>query len=227
MDNNWLLVLIPRPTNLIVPTMINISKQLSEMGWIKKYMDMTFIGTASSDIPLKNALDRTKFLSCVEYAMKRTMYQEDINNKFKIVEEVNPIVSEAGMGLMLKSTFMKHLAVAMGFTPHDAFFLLMATPVTGKRWEPQEVRAAGRLFEDPEDGKFHCNMNPSQWTIGIFNKTQPEILHAVIDLEMIVPAVYIRLEAERLAAEAKAAQQRQVRIEEINTNKQSLLEENM
>lgn len=225
MDNNWLLVLVPRPTNLILPTIIGISKQLSELGWIKKYMDMTFIGTASSDMPLKNALDKNKFLACIEYAMRRSINHES-DVKFRIIEEVNPIVSEAGMGLMLKSTFMKHLAVAMGFTPHDAFFLLMATPSSGKRWEPQEVRMAGRMFEDPEDGKFHCNMNPSQWSIGIFNKTQPEILHAVIDLEMIVPAVYIKIEAERLAVEAKAAQELQ-KLENETKNRQDLLDENI
>jgi hypothetical protein len=227
MDNNWLLVLIPRPTNLILPTIIGISKQITALGWNKKYMDMTFIGTASSDIPLKNALDKNKFLPCIEYAMKRSMNYDDPNIKFKIVEEISPIVSEAGMGLMLKSTFMKHLAVAMGFTPHDAFFLLMAAPATGKRWEANEVRTAGRLFENPEDGKFHCNMNPSQWSIGIFNKKQPEILHAVIDLEMIVPAMYIRLEAERIAAETQASQQSTVQIEEEPLNKQALLEENI
>ena len=200
MDNNWMLVLYPRTSNMIVPALVKYNKQLQELGWVKKYMDYTFIGTASTDTPLKNMLNRERLLIALEYAMRKTINPSE-QISFKVVEQVTPMVADVGLGLIIQSTFMKHLASALGFTVNDIFFMIMATPNPGSRWGAGDVRTGTRLFEDPEDGKFHCNINPSQWNLGVFNKSQSEILHAVIDLEAILPGVFAKIEIERLKLE--------------------------
>jgi hypothetical protein len=200
MDNNWMMVMMPRTCNMINGTLGKIHKQLVDLGWIKKYMDMTFIGTSSSDVCLGNILNKERLMSAIEYAMKNSMdHSQDI--KFRIVEEVTPMISEAGMGLIIHSTFMKHLAITLGFTPNDAFFMVLAAPAPPKRWGAEEVKIGTRIFEDPEDGKFHCNLNPSQWVMGVFNKSQPEIMHAYVEFEMIIPVIYLKLELGRLGLE--------------------------
>jgi hypothetical protein len=205
MDNNWLMVMMPRSCNLINSTLMRIHKQLSELGWIKKYMDMTFIGTSSSSNCVSNILNKERFLSSVEYAMRNSMdHSRDV--KFHIVEGVTPMVSEAGMGLIVHSEFMKHLAISLGFTPNDAFFMVMAAPAPPKRWGAEEVKIGSRIFEDPEDGKFHCNLNPSQWVMAVFNKSQPEIMHAYVEFEMIIPMIYLKVELERLGLEKDVEQ---------------------
>jgi hypothetical protein len=170
------------------------------LGWVKKYLDMTFVGTSSSDAPLRNILDKNRLMASVEYSMRKSLdHSREV--KFRIVEEVTPMISEAGMGLIVHSPFMKHLAVSLGFTPQDAFFMVLAAPTPGKRWGPEEIKVGTRIFEDPEDGQFHCNLNPSQWVMGVFNKSQPEIMHAVVEFDMIVPIVYLKVELERLGKE--------------------------
>jgi len=200
MDNNWMMVLMPRSCNLINSTLGKIHKQLVELGWIKKYMDMTFIGTSSSDASLANILNKERFMKSVEYAMRKSL-DHSLDVKFRLVEEVTPMISEAGMGLIIHSNFMKHLAISLGFTPNDAFFMVLAAPAPPKRWGEEQVKMGTRIFEDPEDGKFHCNLNPSQWVMGVFNKSQPEIMHAYVEFEMIIPVVYLKVELERLGLE--------------------------
>lgn len=216
MDNNWMLVLMPRACNMIVPTIMKLNKQLMELGWVKKYMDMTFIGTASSDTPLHNMLDKTRLMKSMEYAMRKSMdYSQEL--KFRVVEEVTPMISEVGMGIIIHSNFMKHLAISLGFTPQDAFFMVLAAPPLPKKWGQEEVRIGTRMFEDPEDGKFHCNLNPSQWVMGVFNKAQPEIMHAVVELDMIIPMLYLKLEMERIGQEKEREEKERtkVKIEEV------------
>jgi len=203
MDNNWLLVLYPRTSNMIVPSLVKYNKQLQELGWVKKYMDYTFIGTASTDTPLKNMLNRDRLLIALEYAMRKTINPAE-QISFRVVEQVTPMVAEVGMGLIIQSSFMKHLASALGFTVNDIFFMIMASPNPGSIWGAGEVRTGTRLFEDPDDGKFHCNLNPSQWNLAVFNKSQSEILHAVIDLEAVLPGVFAKIEIERFNLEKEA-----------------------
>jgi hypothetical protein len=198
MESNWLFVLLPRTSNVITESILKYNKKLRDLGWVNKYMDFTFIGTASSDNPLKNMLDKDRLLMAVEYAMKNSINREE-EIPFKVVEKVSPMVAEVGMGLVVQSSFLRHLAVALGFTPNDMFFMILATPKPGSIWTEGEVRTGVRVFEDPDDGNFHCNMHPSQWSVAVFNKSQPEILHATVDLESIVPPVYTKIEIERLA----------------------------
>jgi hypothetical protein len=197
--------MMPRSCNMINTTLLKIHKQLVDLGWIKKYMDMTFIGTSSSDNCLANILNKERLMSSIEYAMRNSM-DHSLDIKFRIVEEVTPMVSEAGMGLILHSNFMKHLAISLGFTPNDAFFMVMAAPAPPKRWGAEEVKIGSRIFEDPEDGKFRCNLNPSQWVMGVFNKSQPEIMHAYVEFEMIIPMIYLKVELERLGLEKEVEQ---------------------
>lgn len=206
MDNNWMMVMMPRSCNMINSTLGKIHKQLVDLGWIRKYMDMTFIGTASSDACVANILDKDRLMHSIEYAMRNSM-DHSLDIKFRIVEEVTPMISEAGMGLILHSTFMKHLAISLGFTPNDAFFMVLAAPPPPKRWGPEEVKMGTRIFEDPEDGKFHCNLNPSQWVMGVFNKSQPEIMHAYVEFEMIIPIIYLKVELGRLGLEKEVEEQ--------------------
>jgi hypothetical protein len=205
MDNNWMMVMMPRSCNMINSTLGKIHKQLSDLGWIKKYMDMTFIGTSSSDACLGNILNKERLNKAIEHAMRNSL-DHSMDIKFRIVEEVTPMISEAGMGLIIHSTFMKHLAITLGFTPNDAFFMVLAAPSPPKRWGAEEIKMGTRIFEDPEDGKFHCNLNPSQWVMGVFNKSQPEIMHAYVEFEMIIPVVYLKLELERLGLEKEVEQ---------------------
>jgi hypothetical protein len=182
---------------MIVPSLVKYNKQLQELGWVKKYMDYTFIGTASTDTPLKNMLNRERLLIALEYAMRKSINpSEEIS--FRVVDQVTPMVADVGLGLIVQSTFMKHLASALGFTVNDIFFMIMASPAPGSRWSPGDVRTGTRLFEDPDDGKFHCSLNPSQWNLAVFNKAQSEILHASIDLEAVLPGVFAKIEIERL-----------------------------
>jgi hypothetical protein len=198
MDNNWLFVLIPRTSNVIVPIILKFNKHLRELGWVSKYMDYTFVGTASSDNPLKNMLNKDRLLTAIEYAMRKSIRREE-EIPFKVVEKISPMVAEVGMGLIIESTFLRHLASAFGFTASDMFFMVLATPSPGCTWSEEEIRTGIRIFEDPDDGKFHCNMHPSQWNVAVFNKANPEIIQAIIDLESIVPPLYTKIEIERLS----------------------------
>lgn len=214
MDNNWILVLIPRTSNIIVPSLVKYSKTLQELGMIKKYMDYTFVATSSTDSPLKNILSRDRFMIAFEYAMRKSIDNEQ-EIPFKVVEQITPMVSEAGMGLIIHSPFMKHLSTALGFTPNDIFFMIMATPAPGTRWSAGDVRTGTRIFENPDDGKFHCNVNPSQWNIGVLNKAQPEVVHAVVDLESFIPAIYTKIEVERLKLIKEAQEEQQPEPEKV------------
>lgn len=197
--------MFPRASNAIIPMLVKCNRQLQEMGWVKKYMDYVFIGSSSTDAPLHNMLSRERLLVAMEYAMRNSLDEsEDI--KFKVVEKVTPMVTEMGMGLIMESKFIQNLANALGFSIKEAFFMLMATPAPGSMWGPEQIRTGVRVFEDPDDGMFHCDMNHSQWSIGVFNKSQPEILHAVVDLEMFIPAIYTKIELERLQKEKQAKQ---------------------
>jgi hypothetical protein len=197
MDNNWLFVLIPRTSNIIISSLLDFNRKLRELGWVSKYMDYTFVGTASSDNPLKNMLNRERLLVAVEYAMRKSI-RRDQEIAFKVVEKISPLVAEVGLGLLIESTFARHLATALGFTSSDMFFMVLATPKAGSTWSETEIRTGVRIFENPDDGNFHCNMHPSQWNIAVFNKNQPEIVQCVVDLEAIIPPIFTKIEIERL-----------------------------
>jgi hypothetical protein len=205
MDNNWLFVLIPRTSNIIVPTILKFNKHLRDLGWVSKYMDYTFVGTASSDNPLKNMLNKDRLLTAIEYAMRKSI-KRDEEIPFKVVEKISPMVAEVGMGLMIESTFLRNLGSALGFSASDMFFMVLATPRPGSVWSEEEIRAGVRVFEDPDDGKFHCNMHPSQWNVAVFNKAHPEIVQATIDLEAIIPPLYTKIEVERLSKSPEIAE---------------------
>lgn len=211
-----MIVLYPRTSNLIVPQLVRYHRTLVEMGWSKKYMDLTFVGSSSTDNPLKNVLNRERLLVAVEYAMRKTIKPSE-QIPFKVVDGLSPLVADTGMGLIVQSEFTKYFAQAVGFTVNDIFFMVFATPTPGNKWNAEQVRTATRMFEHPEDGKFHCDMHPSQWNIGVFNKRQPDIFHAVVDLESIVPPIYAKLEVERLTNKINQEEQERKSIQEINT----------
>jgi hypothetical protein len=198
MDNNWLFVLIPRTSNIIVESIIKFNKQLRALGWVNKYMDYTFVGTASTENPLKNMLNKERLLVAIEYAMRKSINREE-EIPFKVVEKISPMVAEVGMGLMIQSSFLRYLSSALGFSASDMFFMVLATPKPDTLWNDAEIRAGVRVFEDPDDGNFHCNMHPSQWNVAVFNKSQPEIIHAIIDLEALIPPIFTKIEIERLS----------------------------
>jgi hypothetical protein len=198
MDSNWLFVLVPRTSNIIVESLIKFNKQLRTLGWVNKYMDFTFVGSASTENPLKNMLSKERLLVAIEYAMRKSINREE-EIPFKVVEKISPMVAEVGMGLMVQSSFLRHFASALGFSASDMFFMVLATPKPGSLWTEAEIRAGVRIFEDPDDGNFHCNMHPSQWNVAVFNKSQPEIIHATIDLEALIPPIFTKIEIERLS----------------------------
>lgn len=192
----WVFVLIPKVTNLLYDTLKKVNKQTSELGWVKKFTDLTFLGSSTTDQPLKNMLDKERFKKCVEYSMKRTIKSGE-PVPFRVVEGITPMVSPEGMGLILDSPFLTHMAVSMGFTPNKMFFLVLAASKPESRWSEEMVRAGIRMFEDPEDGQFRCEMHPSQWSLGVLNVKNPELMYAVFDLEAVIPEIYVKIEMER------------------------------
>lgn len=198
----WVFVLLPNVTNSIYDTLRKINKQTMDLGWAKKFADLTFIGSSHTDIPYKNILDREKLKKAVEYAMKRSLrIGEEV--PFRIVEGVTPMVGEEGMGLILESPFMKHLCSALGFKTNNMFFLVLSAAPPGKKWEAETVRTGVRIVEDPEDGQFHCNIHPSQWSIGVINTRIPDMLYARFDLENVIAETYVKVELERQISAAK------------------------
>ena len=195
-STQWVFVLVPKITNIFYDTLKKINKQTMELGWARKFADLTFIGSANTDIPLKNIIDREKLKQAAEYAMKRSIRIGEAV-PFRVVEGVTPMVSEEGMGLILESPFLKHLSGALGFKTNNMFFLVLSAPPPGEKWSSELVRTGVRMVEDPEDGQFHCNMNPSQWSIGVINTKIPDLMYALFDLENIIPETYIKLEMER------------------------------
>lgn len=195
-----MIVLVPRTCNMITQSLLKYSQKLRDMGWINKYMDFTFLGTAISENPLRNMLNRERLVMALEYAMEKSI-KRDEEIPFKVVEKLSPMVTDMGMGIIIESTFLRYLASALGWTPNEIFFMILATPKPDSLWSQEEIRAGARVFEDPEDGLFHCAMHPSQWNIAVFNKSQPEIFHAICDLETLVPPMYAKIEIERLSKE--------------------------
>jgi hypothetical protein len=192
----WVFVLIPKVTNSIYDTLKKINKQTMELGWVKKFADITFIGSSSTDIPLRNILDRERMKQATEYAMKRSLrVGEDV--PFRVVEGITPMISAEGMGLILESPFLTHLSSALGFKTNNMFFLVLCAPPPGSKWSEEIVRAGVRMVEDPEDGQFHCIVHPSQWSIGVIDGRTPDIINALLDLENVIPETYIKVEMER------------------------------
>lgn len=192
----WVFVLVPNVTNVFYDTLKKINRQTTELGWARKFAYITFIGSSNTDIPLGNVVDREKLKQAAEYAMKRSIRIGEAV-PFRVVEGVTPMVSEEGMGLILDSPFLKHLSEALGFKTNNMFFLVLSAPPPGEKWSQELVRTGVRMVEDPEDGQFHCNMNPSQWSIGVINTKIPDLIYALLDLENIIPETYIKLEMER------------------------------
>lgn len=197
----WVFVLVPNITNSIYDTLKKINKQTMELGWARKFTYLTFLGHATTDIPLKNIIDREKLKQAAEYAMKRSLRPGE-QVPFRAVEGITPMISEEGMGLILDSPFLKHLSTALGFKTNNMFFLVLSAPSPGNKWSSDIVRTGVRMVEDPEDGQFHCNMHPSQWSIGVINTKIPDLLYALFDLENIIPEVYIKVEMERQVAKS-------------------------
>jgi hypothetical protein len=192
----WVFILLPKPSNGIYDTLKGINKQTLALGWAKKFADLTFLGASHTDLPMKNMIDREKLMRGIDYAMKKTIkVGEDI--PFRVIEGVTPMVSEAGMGLILESPFLKYLSDALGFKTHDMFFLVLSAAPPGKKWSEETVRAGVRMIEDPEDGQFHCSMNPSQWSIGVINTKNTDMIYALYDLENVIAESYIKIEMER------------------------------
>lgn len=199
----WVFVLVPKVTNSFYDTLKKINKQTTELGWARKFTDLTFIGTSTTDFPLNNIVNREKLKQATEYAMKRsTRPGEQV--PFRVVEGVTPMVSEEGMGLILESPFLKHLSTALGFKTNHMFFLVLSAPPPGEKWSTEIVRTGVRIVEDPEDGQFHCNIHPSQWSIGVINTKIPDLLYALFDLENIIPEIYIKTEMERQIGKPRA-----------------------
>lgn len=191
--NQYMLVMFPRPTNRIVPTLNKINEQTRNYGWTLRYVDFAYVGSASTDAPLAKMYDRAELVKCLQYAFNRCIDHTTNIKDFKIVTELTPLVLDTGMGFLMKAEFIRHLSQALGFKTQDEVFMVLATPGSEKRWAEEDIRAAKRIFEDPEDGQFKCEMHPSQWSIGIINKSFPEIMHAVIDLEYMLPEAYITM----------------------------------
>lgn len=189
MIQQYMLTLVPRPTNKIYNILEKINSQTRAAGWTLRFVDFAYVGSSASDAPLRKMANRTELIKALQYAFSRL----DVKNikDFKLVEGVTPIVLDTGVGLLLESPFIKTLASALGFVTHDQIFMIMATPGKKIRWDDEEFRAAKRMFEDPEDGKFHCEMHPSQWNIAVVDKEFSEAQHMVIDMEYMLPESYI------------------------------------
>lgn len=196
----WVFILLPKPSNNIYDTLKTINKQTMALGWARKFADVTFLGTSQSDHPMKNMVDREKMKSATEYAMKKSIRVGE-KIPFRMVEGVTPMVTEGGMGLILESPFLKHLSLALGFKTNDMFFLVLSAAPQGKKWDDAMIRRGVRMIEDPEDGQFHCNMNPSQWSIGVINTKNPDMIHSLYDMEPIIAESYIKVEMERQMAQ--------------------------
>jgi len=195
-EQKWVFVLLPKPSNTIYDTLKSINKQTMALGWARKFADVTFLGISPSDHPTKNIMDREKLRAAVEFSMKKSLKPAE-KIPFRMVEGVTPMVSEGGMGLILESPFMKHLAMALGFKANDMFFLVLSAAPPGKKWDEAIIRRGVRMVEDPEDGQFHCNMNPSQWYIGVINTSNPDMYYCLYDLEPLIAEVYVKVEMER------------------------------
>lgn len=191
--NQYMLVMFPRPTNRIVETLNKINEQTKSYGWTLRYIDFAYVGSTGTNSPLEKMHNRDELIRCLQYAFSRCIDHKTNIKDFKIVSELTPLVLDTGMGFLLKSEFIKHLSQAIGFKTQEEIFMVLATPGSDKKWSDDDLRAAKRILEDPEDGQFKCEMHPSQWSIGIINKAFPEIMHTVVDLEYMLPEAYITM----------------------------------
>lgn len=187
----YILVLFPKRTNEIVPELQAICDKAQSAGLSRKFVDLVFLGTTTSSLPLNNFANRDTFLRLVENAMRRTIKPGE-KIPFRVVEGVSPLVSTDGMGLVYVSPFLQHLTSSLGFRTNPMF----VTVIAERNLTEDDMRAARRIFENPDDGMFHCRMNPSQWELGILDAKRPEYMCGVIDLQRVVPEVYVKLELE-------------------------------
>lgn len=184
-----MLTLVPRPTNKIYQFLEKINAQTRASGWTIRFVDFAYVGSSASDAPVRKMASREELIKALQYAFSR-MHIKNIK-EFAMVETITPIVLDTGVGLLLESPFIRHLASALGFVTQDQIFIVLATPGKKMRWNQDEFRAAKRMFENPEDGKFHCQMHPSQWNIAVVDKEFSEVQHMVVDLEYMVPEAYV------------------------------------
>lgn len=209
MINQYMLTLVPRPTNKIYGALENINTQTRASGWTLRFVDFAYVGSSSSDAPIRKMGNRNELIKALQYAFSR-MNVKNIK-EFRLVENIAPIVMETGLGLLIESPFIRHLASALGFVTQDQIFMIMATPGKKIRWDDSEFRAAKRIFEDPEDGKFHCEMHPSQWNIAVVDQGFSEAQHMVIDMEYMLPEAYVGMKI----LEGKASGNVEKTIEEL------------
>lgn len=184
-----MLILVPRPTNKIYSTLEKINAQTRASGWTLRFVDFAYVGSSATDAPVRKMGNRDELVRSLQYAFSR-MNVPNIK-EFKMVENVTPVVMDTGVGLLLDSPYIRHLSASLGFVTQDQIFMVLATPGKKVRWDESEFRAIKRMFEDPEDGNFHCEMHPSQWNIAVVNQNFSEAQHMVIDLEYMVPESYI------------------------------------
>jgi len=204
-----MLTLVPRPTNKIYQTLEKINSQTRANGWTLRFVDFAYVGSSASDGPIRKMGNRNELIKALQYAFSR-MNVKNIK-EFRLVEGVTPIVMETGVGLLLEAPFIRHLASALGFVSQDQIFMILATPGKKVRWDETDFRAAKRMFEDPEDGQFHCEMHPSQWNIAVVDKDFSETQHMVIDMEYMLPEAYIGMKI----IEGKASGDLNKTIEEL------------
>jgi hypothetical protein len=128
-----MLTLVPRPTNKIYNILEKINSQTRAAGWTLRFVDFAYVGSSASDAPLRKMANRTELIKALQYAFSRL----DVKNikEFKLVEGVTPIVLDTGVGLLLESPFIKHLASALGFVTQDQIFMILATPGKKIRWD--------------------------------------------------------------------------------------------
>jgi hypothetical protein len=189
MIQQYMLTLVPRPTNKIYKTLEKINSQTRAAGWTLRFVDFAYVGSSASDAPIRKMANRQELIKALQYAFGR-MNVKNIK-EFRLVEGITPIVLDTGIGLLLEAPFIRTLASALGFVTQDQIFMILATPGKKVRWDDAEFRAAKRMFEDPEDGQFHCELNPSQWNIAVVDKDFSEAQHMVIDMEYMLPESYI------------------------------------
>lgn len=189
MINQYMLILVPRPTNKIYTTLEKINAQTRAGGWTLRFVDFAYVGSSVTDAPVRKMGNRDELIKSLQYAFSR-MNVGSIK-EFKMVENVTPVVMDTGIGLLLSSPYIRYLSSSLGFVTQDQIFMVLATPGKKIRWDDTEFRSIKRMFEDPEDGKFHCEMHPSQWNIAVVDQSFSEAQHMVIDLEYMVPESYI------------------------------------